>query len=70
MGFFFVKRLASGRRIEYRSESTSWTTWLQDVPRRKRAILGFSTAFDSRFSKTRLERAVRGFLGHGEHTSA
>ena len=38
------------------------TIWLQDVPRRMRAVLGFSTALGARFSRARLERAFRGFL--------
>jgi hypothetical protein len=38
------------------------TIWLQVVPRRNSAVLGFSTAFGALFSKALFERAVRGFL--------
>lgn len=40
----------------------SWTTWLQLVPLRNRADLGFSMAFGAFFSKMRLDRALRGLL--------
>ena len=33
-----------------------------EVPRRMRVRLGFSIGFGSRFSRARLERALRGFL--------
>lgn len=38
------------------------TTWLHWVPRRKRAVLGFSLSLGARFSSALLERAVRGLL--------
>lgn len=60
--FFFVNFLASGCRRRYRSPSASWTMREHVVPRRKRAVLGFSTSLGSRFSSARLERAFRGFL--------
>lgn len=62
MGFFFVNFLASGWRSWYRSLRASWVTWEQVVPRRKRTVFGFSTALGARFSRARLERALRGFL--------
>lgn len=40
----------------------SWATWEQEVPRRKRAVLGFSVALGAFLSRARLERALRGLL--------
>lgn len=64
MGFFFVNFLASGCRRECSSARASWTIWLQVVPRRKRAVLGFSTSLGDLAARARLERALRGLL-HG-----
>ena len=41
----------------------SWTICEQVVPRRKRAVLGFSVGFGAFLSRARLLRALRGFLG-------
>jgi len=65
MGFFFVNFLASGWRRACSSARASWATWLQVVPRRKRAVLGFSISLGDFFSRARLERAFRGFLDGG-----
>ncbi len=56
------------QRLNYRVQNaygpagSGRTIWLHEVPRRKRAVLGFSTALGARFSRARLERAFRGFL--------
>lgn len=60
--FFFVNFLASGMRSWYRSVRASWTIWEQVVPRRKRAVLGFSVGFGAFLSRARLLRALRGLL--------
>lgn len=62
MGFFLVNFLAKGWRSWKRSLRASWVTWEQLVPRRKRTVLGFSTAWGARFARARLERALRGLL--------
>lgn len=41
----------------------SWTICEQEVPRRKRVVLGFSMGFGAFLSRALLERAFRGFLG-------
>jgi hypothetical protein len=62
IAFFLVNFLASGCRSEYRSASASCVTCEQVVPRRNRHVLGFSFSLGARFSRARLERALRGFL--------
>lgn len=62
MGFFFVNFLARGWRSWKRSFRQSWMTCEHVVPRRKRTVLGFSTAWGARFARARLERALRGLL--------
>lgn len=60
--FFFVNFLASGIRNWCRSVRASWTICEQVVPRRKRAVLGFSVGLGAFLSRARLLRALRGFL--------
>lgn len=62
MAFFLVNFLASGCRSEYRSARASCVACEHVVPRRKRHVLGFSFSLGARFSRARLERALRGFL--------
>jgi hypothetical protein len=62
MAFFFVNFLASGWRSEYKSASASCVTCEHVVPRRNKHVLGFSFSLGARFSRARLERALRGFL--------
>jgi len=62
--FFEIGReLGRGRKEHTMSLSAAWTSSDADVPRRKSVFLGFSMALGSRFSRARLERALRGFLG-------
>lgn len=67
MAFFLVNFLASGWRSAKRSARASCVICEQVVPRRKRTVLGFSMALGARFSRARLERALRGFLEEKTH---
>jgi len=62
MAFFFVNFLASGILSWCRSVKASWTICEQVVPRRKRAVFGFSVGLGAFLSRARLLRALRGFL--------
>lgn len=58
----FVNFLARGIFNWYRSVTASWTICEQVVPRRKRAVLGFSMGLGAFLSRARLLRALRGLL--------
>ena len=62
ISFFLVNFRARGIRSWYRSEIASWVICEQVVPRRKRAVLGFSMALGDFLSTARLLRALRGLL--------
>jgi hypothetical protein len=62
MSFFLVNFLDRGRWSWCRSVRASWAICEQVVPRRKRAVLGFSMGLGARLSRALLERALRGFL--------
>ena len=62
MSFFLVKRTLWGRLSALRSVSRVVTSEEQEVPRRRRVVLGFSVVRGSRALRARAERAFLGFL--------
>jgi hypothetical protein len=62
-----VNFFARGCLRAYSSPRASCTICEQDDPRRKSAVLGFSTALGSRFSSARFDRAFLGFLETVRH---
>ena len=57
MSFFLVKRMTLGRLRALRSVREE-----EDVPRRRRVVLGVSVGRGSRVLRARAERAFLGFL--------
>jgi len=62
MGFFLVKRMASGRLSEWRSVRSEFTREEDVVLLRKRAVFGFSLGSGARFARMRAVRADLGLL--------